>query len=163
MTHSSFVVDESLLERAAIYYRADGRRREPYHLPGAAGALYSTASDMARYLLLYMEDGRQILPAERFAAMLTPAFDVSGETGVGYALGHYVVDTPEARRVVFHSGGNPGLRALYLVAPELQAGFFAVANNDKGDRVLARLMRTWANTMTSHSRHTGSEYEWHSL
>jgi len=51
--------------------------------------------------------------------------------------------TPEGAKIVFHSGGNPGLRAIMVVAPELDAGFFAVANNDRGSAVIAELLGSW--------------------
>lgn len=151
MSNSAFALTPEMLSRVAVYYRADGRRREPYHLPGAAGGLYSTASNMALFLSLYLESGREtrvrIISDESFAALLAPkaaAIDANGPVrNIQYALGHYTYTTPEGTRIVFHAGGNPGLRAIYVIAPDRNAGFFAVANSDNGSEVLAEMMRVW--------------------
>ena len=60
-----------------------------------------------------------------------------------YALGHYTYVTPEGVKIVFHAGGNPGLRALLVIAPDRNGGFFAVANNDRGSDVLAAMLAAW--------------------
>ena len=151
MRDSTFVVSPEWHSRIAVYYRGDGRRREPYHLPGAAGALYSTANDMARYLLLYTERGAStrdsILPEARFSEMLSPVAPVeqpdANIADLQYAHGHYTYTTQEGTRIVCHAGGNPGLRALFVVAPETGHGFFAVANGDRGSGVLAEMLSAW--------------------
>lgn len=148
MESSSFDATDYATEAVAVYYRADGRRREPYHLRGAAGGLYSTASDMASYLRLYTGDGARddIVSAAAFETMLSPVASVRGDGVHGgelrYAWGHYVYSTPEGQTIVFHTGGNPGLRTMFLVAPRLGAGFFAAVNDDRGE-VIDAMMQTW--------------------
>jgi hypothetical protein len=44
---------------------------------------------------------------------------------------------------VYHAGGNPGLRAIFVVAPDRNDGFFAVANNDRGSQVLTAMINSW--------------------
>ena len=87
------------------------------------------------------------MPDEKFAALLNPiidAIDVDGSIrSIQYALGHYTYTTPEGTRIVFHAGGNPGLRAVFVVALDRDAGFFAVANSDNGSETLAEMMRVW--------------------
>lgn len=151
MSGSAFALSEPMMTRVAVYYRADGRRRDPYHLPGAAGGLYSTASDMALFLGLYLDGGREsrvrIIPEEYFAELLIPvvaAIDSDDRVGtIQYSLGHYTYLTPEGIRIAFHAGGNPGLRSVYVVAPDQNTGLFAVANHDNGSDVLAELLRVW--------------------
>lgn len=163
MPDSTYVLAPDLLERVAVYYRADGRRREPYHLPGAAGGLYSTANDMARFVMLYTDNGQairnQIISDEGFVALLGPVAD-SVEYGnqdmpIRYALGHYTYETEEGTKIAFHAGGNPGLRAFFIVAMERNIGFFAVANNDRGNEVLAEMLLAWGDNygLTLHSYH----------
>ena len=151
MPDSSFSLNMDSLRRVAVYYRSDGRRREPYHLPGAAGGLYSTANDMARFIILYTDAGsairRRIISDAGFAELLSPIaeFIDAGEPVVNlqYTLGHYAYETREGTRIVFHAGGNPGLRALLVVAPDLNCGFFAAANNDRGSDVLSAMLDSW--------------------
>lgn len=151
MSDSAFALTPQMMSRVAVYYRADGRRREPYHLPGAAGGLYSTASDMALFLSLYLESAKEtralIISDQNFAALLDPmvaAIDAEGPVrNIQYALGHYTYASTEGARIVFHAGGNPGLRAIYVIAPDHNVGLFAVANSDNGAEVLAEMMRVW--------------------
>lgn len=151
MSDSAFALTPQMIRRVSVYYRADGRRREPYHLPGAAGGLYSTASDMANFLSLYLESGSEtrarIISDQNFAALMDPIVDAVDRDGsvrkIQYALGHYTYETLEGTGIVFHAGGNPGLRAIYIIAPDHDIGLFAVANNDNGSEVLAEIMRVW--------------------
>ena len=151
MSRSAFALTPRMMSRVAVYYRADGRRREPYHLPGAAGGLYSTASDMALFLRLYFESGKEtrarIVSDQDFAALLDPMVTaiVADEPvrNIQYALGHYIYTSKEGARIVFHAGGNPGLRTIYVIAPDHNVGLFAVANSDNGAEVLAEIMRVW--------------------
>ena len=77
----------------------------------------------------------------------------AGVDDLRYALGHYTYITEEGTTILFHAGGNPGLRALFLVAPDAGHGFFAVANNDRGSEVLAEMLAAWGNyyELTVHS------------
>ena len=143
MLESTFSLSPALREDIATYYRGNGRRRDPYHLPGAAGGLYSTADDMARYIALYTDSGqalrKRIISEDGFTALLSPVARVdesdSGVDELYYALGHYTYETPEGTKIIFHAGGNPGLRSLFVVAPVRNIGFFAVTNNDRGSDV----------------------------
>lgn len=152
LADSTFVLDPGTLDRVSVYYRANGRRREPYHLAGAAGGLYATADDMATFVSMYTAEGRElrekILSNDAFEAMTRPtirALDGEGRPrAVHYALGHYTYQTSEGVPVLFHTGGNPGLRSIYLVVPERSAGFFAVANSDNGSELLAAMLTAFA-------------------
>lgn len=151
MPDSTFALTPRLLSGVAIYYRADGRRRETYHLPGAAGGLCSTASDMAHFLTLYTSHGQdirsRIISDEGYAALLNPVvvanIPESQIDKIQYALGHYTYVSAEGAKIVFHGGGNPGLRAVFVVAPDRGIGFFAAANNDNGSEILAGMLSTW--------------------
>ncbi len=163
MANSTFVLTPQVLSHIAVYYRGDGRRRDPYHLPGAAGGLYSTASDMARFIILYSERGRDIRRAiisdESYTALLSPVVGaIDSDTqidNIQYALGHYTYATPEGASIAFHAGGNPGLRAVFVVATNRDAGFFVVTNNDNGSEILAEMMRAWGRYygLTMHDHH----------
>ena len=145
MENSTFAVTSDWHDRVAAYYRDDGRRRDPYHLPGAAGGLYSTANDMARFIRLYTEGASPILDPERLSHTVAVDQPSAGISNLRYAFGHYTYVTQEGATVQFHAGGNPGLRALFVVAPDAGHGFFAVANNDRGSEVLAEMLAVWGN------------------
>lgn len=151
MNGSTFALNPNMLGESAAYYRSDGRRREPYHLPGAAGALYSNAEDMAGLLGLYLERGKETratIVSEAGFTLLSnyPADGTALDPSSGeatYTLGHYTYRTPEDVTIIYHQGGNPGLRAIYILAVERDTGFFAVANSDRSEPALAALLDAW--------------------
>ncbi len=151
MAASSFRLTPALREAAATYYRSKGRPREPYHLPGAAGGLYSTAEDMGRWLTLYAEGSEtrsRLLTAGEFRALLEARVPMSIQGvdtgGAAYGLGHALWRSPAGTLYAFHGGGNPGLQAFYFVAPETGNGLFLAANHDDGQRVFRDLIDAWA-------------------
>ena len=151
MASSSFHLDARIRGEAASYYRESGSKRALYHLPGAAGALYSTAGDMGRWLTLYSRPSagfERLLPEAAFDELLTPQAEMFegglDAAGSAYALGHATWRSRAGELYVFHGGGNPGLRAFYFVAPESGNGLFMVANHDRGQEVFRDLAAAWA-------------------
>lgn len=126
-----------------------GNAIAPYRLVGAAaGGLYTSAEDFVRLLAAYTRAGRGILTPASFEAMLTPVADVQLEgmelRGARYALGHGVHRTAAGERIVYHSGGNPGYLAYFLVMPERGLGMAVFANGDGGVPLLTALLRAWS-------------------
>ncbi len=149
MQNSMFKLRDDWLPLTAVYYRANGSRREPYHLAGAAGGLYSNATDMLGFLRLYADEERRarLLSPQAFADLLrgrsTVTDDGEDPGSVEYALGHNTYRTDEGVQVAFHSGSNPGLRSLFIVVPSRSSGLFIAVNHDHGARLLATLMNAW--------------------
>jgi CubicO group peptidase (beta-lactamase class C family) len=79
-------------------------------VPFAAGALCSTASDLARWSHL-LANGRVILPGS-YATMITPAM-LSNNTVAPYGLGVSVLKQL-GRPAVGHTGGIPGFQSSLL-------------------------------------------------
>lgn len=151
LTSSSFRLDRRIRVEAASYYRRDGRTRALYQLPGAAGALYSTAEDMGGWLTLYSRPTsghEKLLPAAAFDELLEPQAEMfeggPAAAGSAYALGHATWRSRAGDLYVFHGGGNPGLRAFYFVGSETGNGMFMVANHDDGQVVFRDLIDAWA-------------------
>lgn len=151
MASSSFALNAAIRSDAVTFYREDGRRRDLYHLPGAAGGLYSTGEDMARWLTLYAESSgarATLLTEDRFRELLEPQAKMFmggvDAAGSAYALGHAVWESLAGERYVFHGGGNPGLRAFFFVSPESGNGLFLAANHDRGQEAFRNLIDAWA-------------------
>ncbi|HEX5871664.1 MAG TPA: serine hydrolase domain-containing protein [Longimicrobium sp.] len=133
----------------ATGYDEEGNPVAPYRLVGeAAGGLYSSVEDFARFLTAYTGPRRVILEPRTFETMLTAVADVELEgadvAGARYGLGHGVHRTPSGERVVYHSGGNPGYLAYFLVMPERGIGMVLAANGSGGVPVLTRLLQLWS-------------------
>ena len=84
----------------------------------SASVMYSSAEDMARYLLLHLNDGRigaaQLLAPDRVQELFRPAIAVDADTR--YAMGWEVGET-NGTPTVFHTGTGPDFWARMIVHP----------------------------------------------
>ena len=88
-----------------------------------------------------------------FAEMVTPVTKVTFKDNNGKSvdtgdaedgLGHFVHRTRDGRVLLFHSGGNPGALAYFIVEPTGGNGLCAVVNSDNGSPVLIDILAAWA-------------------
>ena len=101
----------------------------------AAGPLYSSISDLARYALAHLNrgelDGQRILPAadydamwEPISAMNVPLFPaLQAHYGMGWFVGAL-----DGHRAVGHFGADEGYAALMLLAPDDNVGLVLASN-----------------------------------
>ena len=77
--------------------------------------------------------------------MITPIakVELEGVSGATYGLGIGVHTTKSGETIVYHSGGNPGVRAYFLVSLNKGNGMFIVANSDNSVPVLQEIIRLW--------------------
>ena len=149
MRATTFAPAAVIGEGVATPYDEQGNPVAPYRFAGAsAGGLYSSADDFARFLTAYFDHGDGLIGRELFEAMLTPVAEVELEGGAGagarYGLGHGVHRTRSGERLVYHSGGNPGYMAYFLVMPERGLGMVLAANGDADIDFLTRLLQLWS-------------------
>lgn len=140
-------MDRSTFDRAAI--RADDNRATPhvdyyrdppiYEPMTAAGGLYSSADDLARFLRFELDDGvvdgRTVLGRDPMREMRTIPAPFAGEQA-GYALG--VARTRwnmwDQRPVLLnHGGGGSGFMSDLWWAPQLGIGVALLSNSDDHD------------------------------
>lgn len=96
-------------------------------LPYAAGALVSTADDLARWNDAIVE-GKLLKPAN-WQRAFTPSKLTHGEsTGYGYG---WRIDTLQGRLRIWHGGGAPGHSAHALRLPEEKLFVAVLVNNDR--------------------------------
>ena len=104
-----------------------GGYRQARDLPAAAGAggIYTTAEDMARWMLNYRD--RTLGGPEAIEAITTPAVLESGDsTGYGLGLG---ITEHRGRTLWTHTGGDVAHRTYFGWYPELESGVFVSSNN----------------------------------
>lgn len=111
-----------LPSRAAGYeLGAHGLEHAPYidmHVPGGAGALYSTTEDLLRWTQgLY---GGKVLSASSFDEMTKPAKE-------DYACGLFV-STVNGRKTITHNGGIDGFNAILTYYPESKVTVVVLSN-----------------------------------
>ena len=114
----------------------DGRRREIVPAPNHAGtlpsgSLYSSAREMARFAIAVMNggrlEGRQVLPEEVVASLLTPRVDVPERPGSRYGYG-LLFETRRGVKRVFHTGGRAGYGSILRMAPDEKFAVIVLAN-----------------------------------
>jgi CubicO group peptidase (beta-lactamase class C family) len=141
----------------AKLYDEKGKVVGPFRFIGeSAGGLYASASDLGPLLAEYQKaaSGRsRVISRNTFAEMVTPVAKVTFKNNEGKSidtgdaedgLGHFVHRTQDGRLLLFHSGGNPGALAYFIVEPIGGNGLFAVVNSDNGGPVLSDILTAWA-------------------
>jgi hypothetical protein len=89
------------------------------------GAVASSARDMAQWLLMLTNSGRNFISPAMFRELTTPLIAVNPTTS--YALGWAVYDW-NGLRVIEHNGGSEGISAIISFIPEKRLGFVFLAN-----------------------------------
>jgi hypothetical protein len=107
----------------------------------AAGGMYSTARDMAKFISFHlaagMANGGRIASATALRSMYVPQFPLPGQKA-GYGLG--VNSRPyHGATLVFHGGGGYGYSTDQRWVPEFKLGVVVLSNGDGGDNFVADL------------------------
>ena len=143
MSDSTFVqlLPDELERRAARGHDAAGRM-----LPGgwcchpemAAAGLWTTADDLARFLLAidraHREEPGAIIAPETCRQFLTP------QTKDGPGLGIFLSRT-DTSHVVWHNGANKGFRALVSFNLLSRSGLVVLANSDNAEALYEPIAR----------------------
>ncbi|MBX7240799.1 MAG: serine hydrolase [Bacteroidia bacterium] len=109
----------------------------------ACGSINSTATDMARWLIMQMDsgryEGRQVLPwivvrnshIPQIPINVVPYFNKNFPDShfLGYGLGWFVRDY-HGKMLVFHSGAVDGMVSMTVFLPEEQTGIVILTNSD---------------------------------
>ena len=142
MRRTNLSVDEMLADddHAAAYTRRDGAivavPQRPLPAIAPAGAINSSAADMARWLLTQLAGGELegkpvISPAtmERQHAphMLARFGDLPGLTHYAYGLG-WVIGRYRDRRLIWHNGGIDGFLTQCMLLPDDGIGVAVLTN-----------------------------------
>lgn len=151
MARSSFEWTPALQAVTATAYQEPGQPLPNYRFTAlAAAGLYSTASDLARFVAAGMTGpnreppGRGLLSPRDVESMFTPTVEMDASTGLGYGLGYGVRLLPGEIRMVSHSGGNRGWRARFAALPDRGEGIVILTNSDTGDGLTNDLLRFWS-------------------
>jgi CubicO group peptidase (beta-lactamase class C family) len=143
MRRSNLSVDEMLADddHAAAYTRRNGViapvPQRPLPAMAPAGAINSSAADMARWLLAQLDggqlDGAAVMSAGTAKRQLTPhmlmpdAGDVPGLTqyayGLGWSIGRY-----RDHRIAMHAGGIDGFQTHCMLLPDDGVGVVVLTN-----------------------------------
>ncbi len=113
---------------------------------GPAASVVASAKDMAKYLLLYLNEGKSgsklLVNKTQLNELITPqmslpfsifsdGMEFASPTYRAYGLGWFIKDYV-GFKVVYHSGGVDGFRCLVTMIPSKQLGFVILTN--QGER-----------------------------
>jgi CubicO group peptidase (beta-lactamase class C family)/D-alanyl-D-alanine dipeptidase len=109
---------------------------------GPCGSMYSTVTDLGRFLQIMFArgavgDGRRVLAAATIDSMWTPQFAPRG-TRTGYGIG-FRVGAMDGRRVIGHDGAIYGFATTLLGLPDDSLGVVVVATLDGANAVTDRI------------------------
>ncbi len=118
----------------------------------AAGGIYTSLNDMARWLSFNMNDGKldgkQAMPAELIQSVHTgytdtardqPPFTGNGKYGLGWQIGKYRDQT-----VVYHHGGYAGWSTHVSYMPDKKIGISVMVNESTAGGRISHLLATYA-------------------
>src|SRR5579864_4943771 len=118
MEHTTFAPALAMTYPLAVGHSADGKINRPME----GGALYTSASDLARFLIAFLNGGKlrdeEIIPPGVIAAL-------SGDTGYGLDA-----DASRGVRLIRQTSTASGFAGAVLMAPEFQTGVAVLANRD---------------------------------
>ena len=135
------------LDPAGAYHPVSLADDERYVISVApAGALWSSASEMARYLQMELAegvapDGTRIVSAANLEATWEPQVTIPANPNAppefnamaqGYALG-WVVGDYQGQRLLWHSGGTFGFHAQAALLPDADLGLVVLTNGINAD------------------------------
>ena len=116
---------------------------EPEKVNGAAGAIYSSANDMSKWMLMHLNHGKyekdQTLFTEqrqaemwRIHTVKPSGYDARTKTHFeGYGLGWFLKDI-NGNMQVSHTGGMPGMLSKVVMIPDLDFGVVVLTNTSPG-------------------------------
>ncbi len=142
MTVSTFDQVEGLGYAHRARGHVQGQEVPPLEVPMlAAGGMYSTALDMAKFISFHLASGtaqgRRLISADALRSMYTPQFPRPGQKA-GYGLG--VNSRPyHGATLLFHGGGGYGYSTDQRWVQEYKVGVVTLSNGDGGDNFVADL------------------------
>ena len=144
MARSTFrqPVPPGLADDLAVGYSYDQGEYRPHHVEwirmAPAGAMQTTASDMARFMIAHLQDGRyeetRILQEATAQEMHSLQFSKHPQAS-GWTYG-FVWTVVNGERIIWHKGGTLVFNASMILLPERDIGLFVSYNTPAGFREL---------------------------
>jgi len=116
-------------------------------LLGAAGGIYSSVSDLSKWMLLHLNGGNYgvdlsdtLFTENRQKEMWSPHTNIrfsiipdsrTNTHFIAYGLGWYILDK-KGKVIVQHTGGLPGMLSRTILVPELNLGIVVLTNSLPG-------------------------------
>ena len=148
-TSDFFLTDrvKSALSKAYVFKKGRFKPVEYQRIEvPAAGSVFSTLNDMAKYVAALMnrganQYGRYVSP-ETFDVMTAPQLNVDPRIDLDMGL-YFVLTHLGDHRIIWHNGGWPGFSSSMWVAPDDKLGVLVFTNTDSGivDDISRKILR----------------------
>lgn len=109
---------------------------------GASGALLTTPTDYARFVLEVIDPKKSDafrLRKDSLKEMLRPQVELHGANADAWSLG-WAIQHTEKGNVITHGGDSNGFHSLVMASVEKKSGFVIMTNGDNGDELLKKLL-----------------------
>lgn len=150
MTRTSFVERPTLAAESATGYTNGGRPVPPTLLTEqAAGGLYTSANDVARFAAAGMTGpagetpGRGVLTPAGVAALLAP---ITMAHGMMTSLGYEVEALSDGTKAAGHGGKNTGWLSQFTTLPDRAEGIVVLTNSDNAG-LIGFSTQAWADSL----------------
>jgi hypothetical protein len=123
----------------------------PWNMPRAVypvGGIVCHVRELLRYARFHLgdgvtEDGERVLSTESLTLMQSPHVKIWGDRSMGMP---WFVRTLRTRRIVFHTGGTKGQKAILALFPEHDLALAVLTNAEQGGRLYEAVERRVAET-----------------
>lgn len=139
MSHTTYRPTVAMTYPLAVGHKADGTvsRPMPDYVPNwPAGFLFSTANDLGRFVVAFLNDGKlgdaQVVPSSVFAEMAKEKAAIPGRFSTHYGYGLYL-EQDRGFEVVAHGGAIDGYSSAVVMAPAYKSGVVVLTNRDGAD------------------------------
>ncbi|UKK97160.1 beta-lactamase family protein [Brevibacillus brevis] len=137
MSSTSVRLKPELMKRMATNYFNTGEQRPlegTNPTDGPQGSIISTADDMAKYMIMHLQngkfDGKEIVSQKSLDLMHTHQYSAGDIPITTLGFENYFPEYANGQKVVLKGGNMPGHSSLMVLIPEHKTGFFMSYNND---------------------------------
>ncbi len=136
MEHSSFVWTPEL-GAATAYGRGGEVETHVVHMDQAAGGLYASVNDLARFFTAGMTDD-WLMPES--VALMQSAAEATEDS---YGFGYFIEALPDGEVGVWHDGIALGARSLFVLVPARGEGIIFLTNARTGNALFEDVVCAW--------------------
>ena len=137
MQRSTFQWSADLTDAATSYKLSGLVDHGLLHEDLAAGGLFTSANDLARFFIQGMT-GDWLKP-ESVALMHTPAEASDGQ----YGFGNFLFSLDDGTPVVWHDGIGVGQRSIFFLLPQSGDGLIILTNKATGNQIFREIVCAW--------------------
>ena len=117
----------------------------------AAGGLFAPIEDIAHFVIAGMPDSyhadHDVLKPESIERIYTPMAEITGFYALvskSYGFGHFVENTPNGKKAVWHGGQGDGWMTHFHSIPEDNSGIVIITNSSRSWPFISYILSDWA-------------------